>query len=300
MVEDAEIIYEFDGVNVRDFLFEGAPSNIGFADVVGMEEGKNAVRREFFLTREQQALKAELGLENKHFLMLYGLPGTGKTFFALALMNELRSFWSDDIRVFSTSCEQLKSLFVGGTEKNIVALFEFVKQFERCVLFLDAFDAIAIDRTRAFDDPILMPAVNTLLFKLSSLSSSPNLVLVTATECPYHLDNAILSKVDLPIEVPLPSCGAFMDLLKRKIGKIIDFDVDLVAVSKRLEEAQFSIYDATKLIEKLKSDLFEKTLGDPSANRIDAKMVDDALQKIKSSINQHEIARLEKFRTEWF
>ena len=298
--KDDGIAYEFNGINVKNFLTQEARSKVTFADVIGMEEEKKIVRQELFLTAEQQARKAEIGLENKNFILLYGLPGTGKTFFAMALSNELSSFSSKDIPFFSVLCTQLKGSLVGQTENNIIALFEFTKQFERCVLFMDEFDAIGMSRTQASNDPTAIPTVNTLLTQLAGFSSNPNLLFMAATNCPYNLDGALLSRAALRIEVPLPSSAVLEALLNRKIGKRVDSSVDLAALAKALEKAQYSNRDASNLIQAVLSELFEQTLADPSIDKIDMKMVNAALKKAKSSIKQNEVARLEAFKNQGF
>ncbi len=298
--EDDGIVYEFNGINVKNFLTQEARSKVTFADVIGMEEEKKVIRRELFLTPEQQQRKVQLGLENKNFILLYGLPGTGKTFFAMALSNELSSFSSKDIPFFSVLCTQLKGSLVGQTENNIIALFEFTKQFERCVLFMDEFDAIGMSRTQASNDPTAIPTVNTLLTQLSGFSSNPNLLFMAATNCPYNLDGALLSRAALRIEVPLPSSAVLEALLKRKIGAHVDSSVNLEALAKALANAQYSNRDASNFIQAVLSELFDLQMADPSVEKINMKMVNAALGKSKSSIKQNEVARLKAFNEQGF
>ena len=297
--KDDGIVYEFNGVDVKGFLTREARSKVTFAGVIGMEEEKKIVRQELFLTAEQPARKAEIGLENKNFILLYGLPGTGKTFFAMALSNELSAFSDKDIPFFSVCCTQLRGSLIGQTENNIIALFEFAKQFERCVLFMDEFDAIGMSR-KASNDPTAIPTVNTLLTQLSSFSSNPNHLFMAATDCPYNLDGALLSRAALRIEFPLPSSKVLEALLKRKIGAHVDSSVNLEALAKALANAQYSNRDVSNFIQAVLSELFEQTLVDPSIDKIDMKMVNAALKKAKSSIKQNEVARLEAFKNQGF
>ena len=58
-----------------------------------------------------------------------------------------RATGDKEIPFFAVVGSQLKGSLYGETGKNIQALFEFCKQFERCVLFLDEFDELAPSRS---------------------------------------------------------------------------------------------------------------------------------------------------------
>ena len=296
--EEDGIVYEFNGINVKDFLITEARKQIFFSDVIGMEEEKEAVRQELFLTDEEKAFKESIGLENKNFILLYGLPGTGKTYFAMALCNELRAIAGDDhdIPFFSVICTQMKNSKVGATENNIIALFEFTKQFERCVIFMDEFDAIGPSRNSNSGDPTAIPAVNTLLQQLQGFSSNPNLLFLAATNCPYNLDGALLSRASLRIEVPLPSYAILLSSLQRKLGNLAEEDVDLEAIAKKLEKLKYSNRDCSNLIQAALSELFMARKIDPNVSKLSSEMMNRALAKVKSSIKADEVAALERFK----
>lgn len=296
--EEDGIVYEFNGINVKNFLITEARKQIFFSDVIGMEEEKEAVRQELFLTDEEKAFKESIGLENKNFILLYGLPGTGKTYFAMALSNELRAFAGDDhdIPFFSVICTQMKDSKVGATENNIIALFEFTKQFERCVIFMDEFDAIGPSRNGNSGDPTAIPVVNTLLQQLQGFSSNPNLLFLAATNCPYNLDGALLSRASLRIEVPLPSYAILLGSLKRKLGNLAEEDVDLEAIAKKLEKLKYSNRDCSNLIQAALSELFMARKIDPNVSKLSSEMMNRALAKVKSSIKADEVAALERFK----
>jgi SpoVK/Ycf46/Vps4 family AAA+-type ATPase len=164
---------------------------------------------------------------------------------------------------------------------------------------MDEFDAIGMSR-KASNDPLAIPTVNTLLIQLASFSSNPNLLFIAATNCPYNLDGALLSRAALRIEVPLPSSAVLEALLKRKIGARVDSSVDLEALAKALADAQYSNRDASNFIQAVLSELFDLQMADPSVEKINMKMVNAALGKVKSSIKQNEVVRLEAFKNQGF
>ena len=298
--EDDGVNYMINGIDVKQFLAsESRDKNVMFEDVIGMEREKATVRGELFLTEEEKAYKQEIGLKSKNFILLYGLPGTGKTFFAMALSNELRQFSGEDIPFFSVVCTQLKSSHVGATENNIIALFEFTKQFDRCVLFMDEFDAIGQSRQKASGDPTAVTTVNTLLTQLGGFDSNPNLLFIAATNCPYNLDGALLSRASPKIEVPLPGGEVLYGTLQRKLGNLVAPDVDLSAVAKKLEQSKFSNRDCSNLIDEIKRKLFEAHRVDDMINNVDSAMIASALREVKSSVKRDEQIALEEFKAQF-
>lgn len=297
---DSEIQYVFNGIDVQRFLVsESREKEVFFRDVVGMEREKRTVQRELFLSEEQKAFKASIGAKNKNFILLYGLPGTGKTYFAMALSNELREFSGEDIPFFSVICTQVKSPHPGETENNIIAIFEFTKQFDRCVLFMDEFDAIGYSRQLGSGDPTVGPAVNTLLTQLGGFASNPNLLFLAATNCPYNLDGALLSRASPKIEVPLPNAEVLEGTLRRKLGDHLAPDVDLMAVAERLAKNKFSNRDCSNLIEAIKDELIDAHEADDMIVSYDATMISNALKKITSSVKKDEEAKLEEFKAQY-
>ena len=298
--EDDGINYVVNGIDLKQFLAsESREKDVMFDDVIGMEREKRTVKGELFLSEEEKAYKAQIGLKNKNFILLYGLPGTGKTYFAMALSNELREFSGEDIPFFSVVCTHLKSSHVGQTENNIIALFEFTKQFDRCVLFMDEFDAIGQSRQKNSGDPTAVTVVNTLLTQLGGFDSNPNLLFIAATNCPYNLDGALLSRASPKIEVPLPGAEVLYGTLKRKLGDLIAPDVDLSAVANRLAQSKFSNRDASNLIDEIKRKLFEAHRADDMIDKVDSSMITTALKEVKSSVKRDEEIALEEFKAQF-
>jgi len=247
---DKEIQYLINGVDVKSFLSTESNDPVTFDDVKGMEEEKALIEREFFLTEEEREFNAFLGKKPKTFILLYGVPGTGKTFFAKAISEELKLRLGGDVPFFSVVGSQLSDSKVGMTERNIQAVFEFCKQFEHCVLFIDEFDTIAPDRKEANGDPTAASRVTVLLQMMDGFSSAKGTLVIAATNCPYNLDGAILSRANTRIEIPLPSYEVIYGTLDAKIGRKVAPEVDLSALAVRLNG--YSNRDVKNFLEALK------------------------------------------------
>ncbi|MGN0814512.1 MAG: AAA family ATPase [Candidatus Coproplasma sp.] len=297
-----EINYVFNGVNVEDFISNESNDVVTFEDVKGMEDEKALIEREFFLTEEEREFNEFLGKKAKTFILLYGVPGTGKTFFAKAISQELKMRSGDDVPFFSVVGSQLSDCKVGATEKNIQAVFEFCKQFEHCVLFIDEFDTIAPDRKQANGDPTAASRVTVLLQMMDGFSSSKGTLVIAATNCPYNLDGAILSRANTRIEIPLPTYEVIYATLYAKIGSILADDVDLPKLAVRLDG--YSNRDIKHFMEAMKdmlSDEFKRSRskGDTrqfSEYRYTNEIIDRAFEKVVPTTKQSDIDRIEKFK----
>lgn len=301
---DYDVEYTINGIDVKQFLANESNEVVTFEDVKGMVDEKELIAREFFLTDEEREFSESIGRKAKTFILLYGVPGTGKTFFAKAISNELKMRAQDgeDVPFFSVVATQLKDCKVGASEKNIQAVFEFCKQFKHCVLFLDEFEAIGPDRKQNNGDPTAASCVTTLLQMMDGFNSSKGTLVIAATNCPYNLDGAILSRANTRIEIPLPTAEVISGTLKAKIASKLDPSVSLDEIVKRLDG--YSNRDIKNFIEVLKDTLFDEYRKNKKNG--DTRGVDDytytmdmfnvAFKKIVPTTKQSDMERIAEFK----
>ena len=129
-------------------------------------------------------------------LLMYGLPGTGKTRLARHIANEL------GLELYIARLDGLISSFLGSTSKNIRALFDFASKTP-CVLFLDEFDAIAKVRGDAQELGELKRVVNSFLQNLDTLGKQS--IVIAATNHETLLDSAVWRRFSYRLELTLPS-----------------------------------------------------------------------------------------------
>lgn len=302
--KDGEINYVINGINVEEFLSKESNEVVTFDDVKGMEREKEIIKSEFFLSEEEIAFNEYLGKKPKTFILLYGVPGTGKTFFAKAISEELKQHSGGDIPFFSIVGSQLSDCKVGATEKNIQAVFEFCKQFEKCVLFIDEFDTIAPDRKKNTGDPTAASRVTVLLQMMDGFCSAKGTLVIAATNCPYNLDGAVLSRANTRIEIPLPNYDVVHSVLQAKIGGKLSPDVDMSRLASRLESGGYSNRDIKNFLENIKTQLarefkIARSRGDNrSFNEFQFTndMIEKAFVEQVPTTKQSDVIRIEQFK----
>lgn len=291
--------YTINGIDVQQFLSPEATEDVDFDGVVGMEKEKKIIKNEFFISDEERKFKEHLGIKNKNFILLYGVPGTGKTYFATAISNEFKKRSEENsVPFFNIKSGTIVDSKVGQSEKNIAAVFDFAKQYERCVLFFDEFDALVPDRNTDSGNPVAKTNVTTFLQMIDGFNSGKGILVIAATNFPDQLDGAILSRANEKIDIPLPSEEVLKGMLKQKIGNFIADDIDLDQLAKRL--FGYSSRDLKNFSEKLKGFVFEeyqnRTFGsDFNEYKITSKMIDNAISQVRPSTKKSDLLRIQKY-----
>ncbi|TNF32985.1 MAG: ATP-binding protein [Deltaproteobacteria bacterium] len=129
--------------------------------------------------------------------LFHGPPGTGKTLSAEAIAGELNR------PLLVASVPSLQSMWVGETEKRLVALFEDVRA-ERAVLFLDEADSLLMARGEGRASRHDDSQVNVLL---GLIERHDDLILL-ATNRPGLLDPALSRRIAYHVAFPQPDARA--------------------------------------------------------------------------------------------
>ena len=178
---------------------------IDFDHLAGLENEKEQLRLGFIYPPLYRGMFHNVS----RGILLYGPPGTGKTLLARAATRELHR-----AAFFTASASELKSKFVGGTEKAIRQLFrcagEYVQRksdrYDYAVIFLDEFDSLAT--SRAASDEHSANAVNQLLQEMDGLASDARITVLAATNYPQKLDIAIMRRFDTTVFIDTPDLRA--------------------------------------------------------------------------------------------
>ena len=175
-------------------------SSVGWEDIGGLDDTKREIKLAYALALAQWPLGIGGG-GRRNNILLYGPPGTGKTLLAAATAGSLQA------KFFNVKVSSLVSKYFGESTKLITALYTVAFRLSPSVIFIDEFESLTPERGSAGDSGPERRIVSTLLAELDGLASKddPRFVLtMTATNLPWLLDTAILSRFKLRIYVPLP------------------------------------------------------------------------------------------------
>jgi SpoVK/Ycf46/Vps4 family AAA+-type ATPase len=176
-------------------------------------------------------------------ILLYGPPGCGKTHLARATAGEINASF------LAVGIHEVLDMWLGNSERNLHELFEQARRIKPCVLFFDEVDALAASRSdlRGSGGRQL---INQFLSETDGVqSSNDGLLILAATNAPWHLDPAFRrpGRFDRILFVPPPdraARAAILRILAR--GKPVQ-DLDYDHLAKRTD--QFSGADLKAVID---------------------------------------------------
>lgn len=174
-------------------------SKVTWDDVGGLEEIKKQLKNSIELPLKRPELFKEAGVKPPKGILLYGVPGTGKTLLAKAIAHEANA------NFISVKGPELISKWVGESEKRIREIFNKAKQVAPTVIFFDEFDSISKVRGHSLTDSTER-MVNQLLTELDGIEELKKVTVIAATNRPDLIDPALIrpGRIEMKLEIPIP------------------------------------------------------------------------------------------------
>lgn len=224
--------------------FEDA--QFGFEQVIlpaAVESECRAIVQEHHRSDDLQAY----GLAPRHKVLLYGTPGNGKTMLAEALAYEL------DIPFLRVKYSSLIDSHLGESSKNLEIIMNYAYTAP-CLLFLDEFDGIGMDRNDNRDVGEMRRITNHLLISLDRLPAT--CVFVGATNAPDLIDKALKRRFDFVIEIPAPTKELKLICAKKEFSPTITPGHNVLHLAEIVSEMPLSnLYETVKICRKIRRDL---------------------------------------------
>ena len=162
--------------------------DIKWDDVGGLEDVKKMMKESVDWSIRFPDLFKHAGIKPPKGLLLFGSPGTGKTYIVKALANETR------FNLISIKGSELLSKWVGESERAVREIFRKAKQVAPSIVFFDELDALSPIRQQDKSDTTGASerVVSQLLVELDGLVELHDVFVIAATNKPDKVDPALL------------------------------------------------------------------------------------------------------------
>ena len=226
-----------------------------------------------------------LPLKIKLGILLYGMPGTGKTFLVESLINE------NNINVIKIRGPEILEKYVGASEERIRDIFSSARNTTPCLIFFDEFDSIA--RRRGSERTgVLDRVVNQLLTELDGVREIEGISIIVTTCHPELIDPALLreGRLGMHIECTLPNDKERLQIMESLVEGI-GFNLSLNVESGLFVEQTIGFTRAD--IKAILTNLNEFKLRDCFDRFISNKDLMEAIRITVPSLSKHDINNYE-------
>ncbi len=212
---------------------------VSFKKIGGLKEVKRELIRSIILPMLNPKDYSEYGKRSRRIL-LYGLPGCGKTMCAKALATAL-----PNCEFVKVGGGELFSMWLGESERNVRMIFheanERLKEGESdyCIIFFDEIDALAQERGMYVGSSGAPERVTGQLLDILEgfYDLHPHLTVIGATNRIHLIDSAFRARFDKIIEVKKPDKAAALSIAKIYADEV-PIDHHLIEEMGGLEEAK--------------------------------------------------------------
>lgn len=219
-------------------------------DVAGLDDVKDMVKKLIILPLKAPETFKSYGISAGGAVLMYGPPGTGKTMIAKAIASEVEA------NFFLIPSDKIVDKYIGDTEKKISELFSTARANLPAVIFFDEFDSIA--SLRSDENKVAQAAVPALLAQMDGVKNNlDNLLIVAATNMPWAIDPAILSRCE-HVYLPMPDMEGRAKIFHLNLSKQLSKadDIDYIELAKKTEN--FNGRDISNICKKVRRTLAER------------------------------------------
>jgi SpoVK/Ycf46/Vps4 family AAA+-type ATPase len=284
-------------------LIVSQKTDVDWDDIGGLKDAKSVIKEAIILP----FVKAKPPfVKSQRTILLYGPPGTGKTMLAKASASTL------DATFFEAKVSSLLSKYFGESPKMVKALFDKAREKQPSLIFIDELDSVAIRRSGDSNEASRR-VLGELLTQIEGFSSKgkDKVLVIGATNKPWDLDEAAMSRFQRKIYVPLPDersrkaifqihlNGADVDgsdMIKELAKRTEGFSGrDIMGVCQEAISAM--VREQNPDLESLNSKQIEEyTL---KTRRLSMKDFESALEKVRPAATEKDIHHYELWKQEY-
>ena len=190
-----------------------AKADVTWDDIAGLDDVKRSLVEAIFYSIARPE-EPNVKVEPPRRFLLYGPPGTGKTMLAMAASNMLGATF------INVSVDRVLSRYVGDAPRMISAIFRLAVRRAPSIVFFDEVETLMMKRDTGREAATGL--VQTLLTELDGFKTKKlekPVIVIAATNKPWLLDEAILSRFEKRIYVPLPDKKAREAIFRLNLEK---------------------------------------------------------------------------------
>jgi len=184
-----------------------------YADIGGLDKQVQEIKESVELPLTHPELYEDMGINPPKGVILYGVPGTGKTLLAKAVANQTSATF---LRIVGS---ELIQKYLGDGPKLVREVFRVAEELAPSIVFIDEIDAVGTKRydSSSSGEREIQRTMLELLNQLDGFDSRGDVKVIMATNRIESLDPALIrpGRIDRKIEFPLPDIKT-----KRKIFEI--------------------------------------------------------------------------------
>ncbi len=255
-------------------------SSIKFNDVGGMHHVKNEISLKIIKPLLHPELYKAYGKKIGGGILLYGPPGCGKTYIAKATAGEI------DANFISVGINDILDMWMGNSESNLHEIFETARKNKPCVIFIDEIDALGANRN-SMSNTAGRTVINQFLAELDGMNSeNEGLLVLGATNTPWHLDPAFRrpGRFDRIIFVPPPDQEAREEIFKLSLKDKPIEKVDEKTLGK--SSKSFSGADIKAVIDVAIEDKLQQSFATGNLEPLTMKALLKSIKKVKPSTKE--------------
>jgi len=209
---------------------------VGYDDIGGLDAQIQELRETVELPLLKPELFERVGIEPPKGVLLYGLPGTGKTLLAKAVAKHTESVF---IRIVGS---ELVQKYIGEGARLVRELFEMAREKAPSIIFIDELDAIGAKRldSATSGDREVQRTLMQLLAEMDGFENRGDVKIIGATNRSDILDPALLrpGRFDRLIDIPLPTYEARVEIVKiHTSGMNLAQEIDAEKIAKLTDGA---------------------------------------------------------------
>lgn len=224
-----------------------------FADIGGQDKVIKSLRQNLLFPLKYPEVYE--GFMSSMGAILYGIPGTGKSYIAEAFANEANA------SVFEMCATDLAAKYVGESEKNCRELFQKAIDAQPSVIIIDEFDALG--RARSGEDVHGAKLLNQFLACTSNIQkNNDKVVILGMTNLLESVDKAILrsGRFDHHYEILPPDLEGSIKILELKTkGKPLDKEVNIKDLATKMHSKKMTGADITAMVRNAHGNALERT-----------------------------------------